>query len=103
MSDLQAIADRVEIEAPRGEFTDAGMMCHYDRVASLFTPGGALRRRGHTSSRIFPWTVRLARRTCASDARCRGRRSAMRGVNRPAVSWLTITPTASARSCWLAR
>jgi len=27
MSDLQAIADRVEIEALRGEFTDAGMMC----------------------------------------------------------------------------
>lgn len=26
MSDLWAIADRVEIEALRGEFTDAGMM-----------------------------------------------------------------------------
>ena len=26
MSDLQAIADRVEIEALRGEFTDAVMM-----------------------------------------------------------------------------
>src|SRR4029079_19744533 len=226
MSDFQAIADRVEIEALRGEFTDAAMMCDYDRVASLFTPDGALRmpdvpvelvgrdqirawreRRGghggvlradrppghdparprhrvrprlpprahwparrrltpelrhlprslpahrrrleiyrtglrgevpghdsavrysapgrgtarwsagrqqpcgamtcdaagHASSRIFPWTVRLARRTCASDARCRGKRSAMRGLNRPAVSWLTITPTASARSCWLAR
>src|SRR5690242_16325715 len=225
MSDFQAIADRVEIEALRGEFTDAAMMCDYDRVASLFTPDGALRmpnvpvelvgrdqirawreRReafveyfvqtahpgtiqldgdaasgraylheliglrdggshqnfaiyhdryqrtgdgwkfterlrgeipghdsavrysapgrgiaswpagreqpcgamtcdaaGHTSSRIFPWIVRLARRTCASDARCRGKRSAMRGLNRPAVSWLTITPTASARSCWLAR
>jgi ketosteroid isomerase-like protein len=37
MSDLQAIADRVEIEALRGEFTDAGMMRDYDRVASLFT------------------------------------------------------------------
>ena len=213
MSDFQAIADRVEIEALRGEFTDAAMMCDYDRVASLFTPDGALRmpnvpvelvgreqirawreRReafveyfvqtahpgtiqldgdtasgraylheliglrdggshqnfaiyhdryqrtgdgwkftervyevryldttplsgtapqaggqlagdaaGHASSRIFPWTVRLARRTCASDARCRGKRSAMRGLNRPAVSWLTITPTASARSCWLVR
>jgi ketosteroid isomerase-like protein len=43
MSDLQAIADRVEIEALRGEFTDAAMMCDYDRVASLFTPDGALR------------------------------------------------------------
>ena len=43
MTDLQAIADRVEIEALRGEFTDAAMMRDYDRVASLFTPDGALR------------------------------------------------------------
>jgi ketosteroid isomerase-like protein len=43
MSDLQAIADRIEIEALRGEFTDAVMMRDYDRVASLFTPNGALR------------------------------------------------------------
>ena len=43
MTDFQAIADRVEIEALRGEFTDAAMQRDYDRVASLFTPGGALR------------------------------------------------------------
>jgi ketosteroid isomerase-like protein len=43
MSDLQATADRVEIEALRGEFTDAVMMCDYDRLASLFTPDGAVR------------------------------------------------------------
>jgi ketosteroid isomerase-like protein len=43
MSDLQAIADRVEIEALRGEFTDAAMMRDYDRLASLFTQDGALR------------------------------------------------------------
>ena len=43
MSDFQAIADRVEIDALRGEFTDAAMMRDYDRVASLFTPGGVLR------------------------------------------------------------
>ena len=43
MSDLQAIADRVEIEALRGEFTDAVMMHDYDRVASLFTPDGVWR------------------------------------------------------------
>jgi ketosteroid isomerase-like protein len=43
MSDLQAVADRVEIEALRGEFTDAAMMRDYDRLALLFTPGGALR------------------------------------------------------------
>ena len=43
MSDLQAIADRVEIEALRGEYTDAVMMRDYGRVALLFTPDGALR------------------------------------------------------------
>jgi ketosteroid isomerase-like protein len=43
MSDFQAIADRVEIEALRGEFTDAAMMRDYDRLALLFTQDGALR------------------------------------------------------------
>jgi ketosteroid isomerase-like protein len=43
MSDLQAIADRVEIEALPGEFTDAIMVRDYDRFASLFTQDGAWR------------------------------------------------------------
>jgi len=43
MSDFQAIADRVEIEALRGEFTDAAMMRDYDRAASLFTPDAVVR------------------------------------------------------------
>jgi ketosteroid isomerase-like protein len=43
MSGLEAIADRVEIEALRGEYTDAAMMRDYDRLASLFTHDGALR------------------------------------------------------------
>jgi uncharacterized protein YbjT (DUF2867 family) len=43
MSDLQAIADRVEIEALRGEFTDAGMIDDYERFASLFTGDGVWR------------------------------------------------------------
>jgi ketosteroid isomerase-like protein len=43
MSDLQAIADRVEIEALRGEFADAIMMHDHDRFASLFTPDGVWR------------------------------------------------------------
>ena len=38
MNDLQAIADRVQIEALRGEVADAAMMRDYDRMASLFTP-----------------------------------------------------------------
>jgi ketosteroid isomerase-like protein len=43
MSDFQAIVDRVEIEALRGEFTDAAMMRDRPRLAALFTPDGALR------------------------------------------------------------
>jgi len=43
VSDFQAIADRVEIEALRGEFTDAVMMRDRARLSSLFTPDGALR------------------------------------------------------------
>jgi ketosteroid isomerase-like protein len=43
MSDLEAIADSIEIEALRGEFTDAAMMRDYDRFASLFTEDGAWR------------------------------------------------------------
>ncbi|MET8170218.1 nuclear transport factor 2 family protein [Streptomyces sp. NPDC005329] len=43
MNDFQTIADRVEIEALRGEFTDAVMMRDRPRLASLFTPDGALR------------------------------------------------------------
>jgi ketosteroid isomerase-like protein len=43
MTDLQAIADRVEIEALRGEFTDSAMMRDYDRFAALFTSDGVWR------------------------------------------------------------
>jgi ketosteroid isomerase-like protein len=43
MDELRAIADRVEIEALRGEFTDAVMMRDYDRLASLFTEDGTVR------------------------------------------------------------
>jgi hypothetical protein len=40
--DLQAIPGRVEIEALRGEFTDALMMRDHDRFASLFTDDNRL-------------------------------------------------------------
>jgi SnoaL-like domain len=43
MNDIQAIADRLEIEALRVQSADAAMMHDYDRFASLFTPGGAWR------------------------------------------------------------
>jgi ketosteroid isomerase-like protein len=41
--DLQKLADRIEIEALTCEFTDAGMMGDFARLASLFTPDGAWR------------------------------------------------------------
>ena len=37
MTDHKAIADRIDIEALRGEFTDAVMMRDLDRLTSLFT------------------------------------------------------------------
>jgi ketosteroid isomerase-like protein len=43
MTDFQAIADRFEIEALRGECVDAVMLRDYDRVASLFTHDAAVR------------------------------------------------------------
>jgi ketosteroid isomerase-like protein len=43
VTDFQAIADRVEIEALRAEFSDAAMMRDRARMASLFTEDGALR------------------------------------------------------------
>ena len=39
----RAIADRLEIEALRGEFSDASMRLDFDRFASLFTQDGAWR------------------------------------------------------------
>lgn len=43
MNDFQAIADRFEIEALRGESTDAALMRDWDRFASLFTQDGVWR------------------------------------------------------------
>jgi len=43
VSDFQEIADRFEIEALRGEATDAVMMHDYHRAASLFTEDGSVR------------------------------------------------------------
>jgi ketosteroid isomerase-like protein len=43
MTDLQLLADRVELTALQAEFTDAGMQRDFDRVASLFTEDGAWR------------------------------------------------------------
>ena len=43
MNELGDVADRIEIEALRGEFTDAAMTNDHERLGSLFTPDGAVR------------------------------------------------------------
>jgi ketosteroid isomerase-like protein len=43
MTDCQAIADRLEMEALRAEYTDALTMHDYQRLASLFCEDGAVR------------------------------------------------------------
>ena len=58
MSDFQAIANLVEIEALRGEYTDAAMMRDYDRIASLFTPDGALRMPNIPAELVGPEEIR---------------------------------------------
>jgi hypothetical protein len=87
MSDLQAIADRVEIEALRGEFADAVMMRDYDRLASLFTPDGAVRipRIGADTSTPLRWRPRRARACSAGRVPwIMGRGVVVRGRIRPA-------------------
>ena len=58
MNDRPDIVDRVEIEALRGEFTDAVMMRDYDRAATLFTPDGALRMPNIPAELIGPEQIR---------------------------------------------
>ncbi|SEG83586.1 Ketosteroid isomerase homolog [Actinacidiphila yanglinensis] len=43
MTDVQTLIDRHEIDALRGEFTDAGTMLDLDRFAALFTEDGVWR------------------------------------------------------------
>jgi ketosteroid isomerase-like protein len=40
--ELGEVVDHIEIEALRGEFTDAAMMNDHERLGSLFTPDGAV-------------------------------------------------------------
>jgi ketosteroid isomerase-like protein len=71
MTDLQAIADRFEIEALRGEFTEAVMMDGHDRLASLFTPDGVLRMPNIPAELTGREEIRaigeVGRRACASS------------------------------------
>jgi ketosteroid isomerase-like protein len=60
MSNMQAIIDRIEIEALRGEFTDAVMMRDNDRLASLFTEDGAVRMPHINVEAVGPEALRAA-------------------------------------------
>jgi hypothetical protein len=56
MSDLEAIADRVEIQTLRGEFTDAAMMRDYDRLTCC-SPDGTVQP--HPANRSVPDSFRI--------------------------------------------
>jgi ketosteroid isomerase-like protein len=58
MADLQDIADRVEIEALRAEFTDAVMMRDRARLAALFTEDGVLRMPDVPAEAVGPEQIR---------------------------------------------
>ena len=90
MSNLQAIADRFEIEALRGEFTDAVMMRDYDRFASLFTQDGAVRIPHINAEAVSREEIRaqIERLQALLDTSCKPRtraRSSLRAIPRPAV------------------
>src|SRR5215469_7749254 len=91
MTDLQAIADRVEVEALRGEFTDAAMM--RDRVASLFTPDGVLRMP------TFPSNWPASRRSAPGASGCKTSGSSSCRTRTRARSGWTATSRPAAPTC----
>jgi len=86
VSDLQALADRVEIEALRGELTDAVMMRDHDRLASLFTPDGVVRVPHINAEAVGREQLR------AGAERLQGLLDCFVQTTHPARSSLTVTP-----------
>jgi ketosteroid isomerase-like protein len=60
MTDMRSVIDRAEIEALRGEFTDAAMMRDSDRLVSLFTQDGAVRMPHLNVEAVGPEALRAA-------------------------------------------
>jgi hypothetical protein len=60
LNTLQATADRVEVEALRGTFTDAVRMHDYARLASLFTEDGAVRMPHSNAESVSREEIRAA-------------------------------------------
>ncbi|MGI5132124.1 nuclear transport factor 2 family protein [Pseudonocardia sp. CA-107938] len=56
---LRAVADRVEIDALRAEFTDAVMMRDRPRLAALFTDDGVLRMPNVPAEMVGPDEIRV--------------------------------------------
>ncbi len=73
MSDFQAIADRVEIEALRGEFTDAAMMRDRARLASL-DKHRYTRRMGKLKEPLAPTVAKKSRAPSGMIGCCSTRR-----------------------------
>lgn len=90
MNDFQAIADRVEIEALRGEFTDAAMMRDRPRLASLFTSDGALRMPNIPAELIGREEIR------AGASGCKASGTSSYRPHTPARSCSTATPRPAA-------
>ena len=99
MSDFQAIADRVEIEAP-GEFTGAATMRGGDRFASLFTHDGVFADAQHPRPGLPPGRA-FVRRLVGAPAPRR-----LTGSPAPSTTCSSSTPNpapAAAPSCCSAK
>ncbi|WP_312870619.1 nuclear transport factor 2 family protein [Streptomyces himalayensis] len=97
MNDFQEIADRVEIEALLGEFTDAVMMRDRARLAALFTTDGALRMPNVPVELVGREEIRTGPNACRAGgtSSCRTATSAR--------SSSTATPPPAARTCTSSR
>ena len=85
----QAVVDRVEIEALRGEFTDAVMMRDYDPLASLFTDDGAVRMPHITTEAVSREEIRAGVERLQGSTSCKRRtraRCSSRATPRPAAT-----------------
>jgi SnoaL-like protein len=68
--ELAAVVDRIEIEALRGEFTDAAMMNDHERLGSLFVPDGAVRIPYAAIEAIGPAEIRAMGERREASAAC---------------------------------
>lgn len=70
MHELEDLADFIELERLRREFTDAVMMNDHERLGSLFTPDGALRIPEASVSAVGPAQIRALGERRESFAAC---------------------------------